>query len=190
MGTRPMKQKLENCRFRKTEEAIFGAFFSESHEVGLSVDGLTKKIGINRTTFYRHHRAACKVVEDYEKYILEKYEELLRGIENRGDLTLRKLYYEILVFILRNQRVFEVLIKRRDLRIIEGMVVLLRPGIGDAVEILGRVDRVFRVYTGEIVGLIEDWGIRGFEGKEVVVLLDNIMYLTETSGARLLPLAN
>ena len=51
-------------------------------------------------------------------------------------------------------------------------------------------ERMFRVCVGGIVGLIEDWGIGGFQDTEIVKLLNNMMYLTVAARKILLPLAN
>ena len=52
-----MAKKLGDARFRKTEEAIFGAFFEKEDGVKLGVGELAQKVGVNRVTIYRHHRA-------------------------------------------------------------------------------------------------------------------------------------
>ena len=79
---------------------------------------ITAKIGVDRATFYRHHRAACEIEEDYERYILEKYIKLIQGIKMKGNTELRKLYYEILIFILHNRdcdcSLFQLSLKSHD----------------------------------------------------------------------------
>ena len=180
------ERKLKDTRFRKTEEAIFKVFFDGENGIKLNVNEITAKIGVDRATFYRHHRAACEIEEDYERYILEKYIKLIQGIKMKGDIELRKLYYEMLIFILHNRKIFEALLKRRNLRVIGEMIEMLGP----EVQLSNNSERVFRVYIGEVVGLIVDWGMEGFRETEIVKLLDNIEYITDTVGERLKMLRN
>ena len=184
------ERKLRDARFRKTEEAIFKAFFGDEDREKINVSELIQQIGINKATFYRHHRAACEIVEDYEQYILGKYDDLIKNIRVREGVGLRRIYYEMLIFVLQNREIFQMLIARKRLRVINEMVSMLKMDIINNIKLLENRERFFRVYVGEIVGLIEDWGIMGFKEMEIIKLLDNMMYLTETAQWRLLPLVD
>lgn len=184
------RKKLADFRFRKNEEAIFKAFFDESEDKILSVNELIQKIGLDRATFYRHHKTIYKIVEDYERYILEEFTMLVDEIRVRNGVGLRKMYDEMLRFILQNRQVFEVLIRKKELRIMQEMILILKPEIAVFVKVTDNSEKVLKVYVWEVVGLVEDWGLEGFEVKRVVRLLNNMMYLTETIERRLLPLVN
>lgn len=184
------KKKLKDVRFRKTEEAIFEAFFDEKREAKLSVGELAKKIGVNRVTVYRHHRAMYEIVEDYERYVLEEYEKIVQKVRMRDKVDLRRIYYEMLVFILQNRRIFEALIKRGDLKIVEEMMLALKLEIIEFAKLPSHSEKILRVYIGEIVELIVDWGLGGFKEVELVKLLNNMIYLTNTVKGRLLVLEN
>ena len=184
------EKKLEDARFRKIEEAIFGVFFGNCDEVKLSVGELTKKIGVDRATFYRHHRSACEIVEDYEQYILEKYIRLISETRERDEVELRRMYYETIIFILQNKRMFKMLLEKKRLVVAKEMIFILRPEMAALEKSLDYSERMFRVCVGGIVGLIEDWGIGGFQDTEIVKLLNNMMYLTVAARKILLPLAN
>ena len=190
MSARLTRKKLKDCRFRETEKAIFEAFFGGADQKIGNVNELIQKAGIDKATFYRHHETMNKIIEDYEQYILEEFNVLIDEIRDRNGVGLRKMYGEMLRFILQNQRVFEALMKKKELKIMREMVLILRPEIVIFVKIPDSSERVLKVYVGEVVGLVEDWGLDGFEGKKIVGLLNNIMYLTETIGGRLLPLVN
>ena len=155
MSTRLTKKKLEDARFRKNEEAILKVFFDCGQD-RLSVTELARKADVDKATFYRHHKTIYGIVTDYEEYILIEYGSFVCEMLNKNNVSIRVIYYRLLIFILKNQ----------DL------------------------ERVFRVYVGEIVGLIEEWIERGFREDEMMELLDNIMYLTKTIRLRLLPLIN
>lgn len=181
---------MEDCRFKETEKAISEAFFGDYDKEIVSVKELVEKIGIDRATFYRHHRALNKIVKDYEVYILEEYNILMNGVKNRDKVSLRRMYYEMLTFILRNQRVFMALAKKKELTIIKEMILVLEPEIVIFVRIPDKTGKVLKIYVGEVMGLMEDWSVDGFDGAEVMRLLNNIMYLTNTARDRLLPLIN
>lgn len=174
------EKSLRDARFRKTEEAIFKAFFDEKDRKKLSVDELVCRVGIDRATFYRHHRAIYEIVEDYKKYILEKYTRLMSSIRKRGGVNLRKLYYEMLIFILQNRKVFEMLMEEKEFGVLSEMVLVLELNVAEYMKILGDSERILRVYIGGITGLLVDWGLNGFCEVEMVEILNNLMYLTET----------
>lgn len=184
-----MTKGLGDARFRRTEDALFGVIFEEGG-MKLSVVEIARRIGVNRGTLYRHHRAMREIIKDYEQYILEKYAELMIEIRKRDSVELRRMYYEMVLFILQNRRIFEMLIKQKNFKVLDEMIVVLKPEIMDFIRLSGSHERIFRVYTGEIVGLITDWELDGFREVEIVKLLNNIMYLTESARRRLLSLAN
>lgn len=190
MGIRLTEKKLRDARFRKTEEAIFRAFFVENENKKLKASKIAKIVGVSRATFYRHHRAVCEIIEDYERYILEKYSKLIDEIRLRGDTNLRQMYYRMLIFILQNQKIFGVLVEKKNLRLVGEMIAILRPELETEVRLPSSLERIFRVYIGEIVGLINDWGLGGFKETEMVRLLSDMMYLTKTMRNRLLPLVD
>lgn len=184
------ERKLRDARFRKNEEALFRAFFEEEVEMKLSMGELARKIGVNRVTIYRHHRMPREIMGDYERHILEKYVELMVEIRKREGVELRRMYYEVILFILQNRRIFEMLMERKNFKVLEGMIVMLKPEIMDFIKLSGDYERIFRVYMGEIVGLIVNWELDGFQEVEIMKLLNNMMYLTKSARQRLLPLVN
>lgn len=186
---RLIEKKLGDARFRKNEEAILKAFF-DCGSSKYSVAGIARRARIDRATFYRHHKTVYEIVPDYEKVILARFNQFLQGISGREDMTLRTVYYRLLVFILKNRVVFVMFIKERRIGVIGDMIKILIPKVGEECRLFGDLGRVFRVYIGEIVSLIVEWGEDGFQEKEIMRLLDDIMYLTKTIRGRLLPLIN
>ena len=133
------ERKLRDARFRKNEEALFRAFFEEEVEMKLSMGELARKIGVNRVTIYRHHRMPREIMGDYERHILEKYVELMVEIRKREGMELRRMYYEVILFILQNRRIFEMLMERKNFKVLEGMIVMLEPEIMDFIKLSGDV---------------------------------------------------
>ena len=167
-------RKLRDARFRKNEEALLEVIFEEGG-MKLSIGEIAKRIGVSRTTVHRHHRAMHEIEEDYERYILGKYIKLVKEIKARGNVELRRLYYEMVIFILQNKKIFDMFIKRKNLRVVGEMIGILK----FEVQLPSNSERVFRVYAGEVVGLIMDWGLEGFKETEIVGLLNNIVYTTD-----------
>lgn len=189
MSTRLTKKKLEDARFRKNEEAILKAFFDCGRD-RLSVTELARKADVDKATFYRHHKKIYGIVTDYEEYILIEYESFMCEMLNKNNVSIRVIYYRLLIFILKNQEAFAIFLENQRMAIIMKMVGGLVPKLKEEYKLYGNLERVFRVYVGEIVGLIEEWIERGFRDDEMMELLDNIMYLTKTIRLRLLPLIN
>ena len=189
MSTRLTKKKLEDARFRKNEEAILKAFFDCGQD-RLSVTELARRADVDKATFYRHHKTIAQILVDYEEYILLEYEGFICGVLDKDNVSARVTYYRMLIFILKNQEAFAIFLEDQRMAIIMKMVGVLVPRLKEEYKLYGNLERVFRVYIGEIVGLIEEWIERGFREDEMMELLDNIMYLTKTIRLRLLPLIN
>ena len=70
------EQKLKDKRYRKTEEAIVGAFFLAQDN--LNPKKIIKVANISRATLYRHHKSVYNVVTDYKEYITIQYEATIK----------------------------------------------------------------------------------------------------------------
>ena len=184
------ERKLKDARFRKKEEAIFEVFFDGSNRGQLSVKELARKAGVDKATLYRHHRAIREIVGDYEDYILKKYVRSVQIVRKKENVDLRRIYYDMIIFILQNREVFRALMMVRDFGVIEKMVLILKPEMVDFVGLPSGHERVLMVHGGEIVGLIIEWGISGLEEERITRLLNDMMYLSETAKTRLTPLLN
>lgn len=189
MSTRLTKKKLEDARFRKNEEAILKAFFDCGRD-RLSVTELARKADVDKATFYRHHKTIYGIVTDYEEYILIEYESFMCEMLNKNNVSIRVIYYRLLIFILKNQEVFAIFLENQRMAIIMKMVGVLVSKLKEEYKLYGNLERVFRVYISEIMGLIEEWIEKRSGEEEIAELLDDIMYLTKTIRLRLLPLIN
>lgn len=58
------EKRLNDKRFKKTEEAILGAFFDKNGYI--TVMEIAKKVGVTRSTIYGHHRVMREIVKDYK----------------------------------------------------------------------------------------------------------------------------
>ena len=119
------EKRLNNRRFKRTEEAILRTFFEE--DVFIGTKDMAKKAGVARSTFYHHHRTVREIVPDYKRYIMRKYSYMVRKLNNKTDLKI--VFERMMIFIIQNRQVFEILLKTGDNSIIMNMLELLRPKI-------------------------------------------------------------
>ena len=176
---------MANKRFFKTEKAIFIAYCKLRDYP--SAKRIAQLAGVSRATFYRHHRKAVKIPEDYEKYLLENYRKMMRGFMKRGT-KIRILYFRMLIFMVNNEEVILVLFQEGRKEIIRSMVDYLKPCVLDEWKIGGDLSKMFNVYKSEVMGVIEVWAEQKFSDKDLDTVLNDIMYLTQTARQRLLPL--
>ena len=177
-------EKLKNKRFRQTEETIIITFFSVKESLSLSHFFHTAHI--SRSTLYRHHKNLSEVAPDYEAYILYKCKKIMHSLMNNPKCQLRTLYSRILILMSANRLVMRFLLKygRRDF--FERMIITIKPRIIATNKITD--GEMFKIYTKEIAGLVEEWGRAGFNKNTIVSTVDKIMFLTNTAHIRLSPL--
>ena len=181
------EKHMNDRRFRKTEEAIFYAYFGG--DIYISTGEMAKRAGISRSTFYRHHSTVGAIMADYERYAITKFSRAIRRM-TRKDIRLKNIFMKTLYFLLMNKPLFEMLIKSGNKKVITGMVNSLRPYIEKSARLTGDNRMIFRVYAGEITEVIVDWIERGFKEDAIEVVVDDLMYLTKTARNRLKPLGS
>lgn len=175
------EKRLNNRRFKKTEEAILRVYLS--NERCVSIGGMAKRAGISRSTLYHHHRTINSITIDYKKYILKKYGGLLKR-EMRVKVGVKALLLQMILFVLHNKSAFGVLFKRGR----EDVIVEM---LGKKKEIIVRYagirknDRVFMIYCSEVTELFREWSLDGFSEIKIEELFKNVMYLTDTIKQRL-----
>lgn len=179
-------KKLKDQRFRKSERAIIKALFSSKRILGARV--IVKRAKISRSTLNRHHGSVCEIVSNYEEYILEKYNRLMLGLIRKKGIRVRTIYYQILIFVIKNRDVFKMVIEKGDGKIIEKMVRKIEPKLMEVYRLPKNCEKILAVYEKEIIGVVEGW-MRGDFKEDEMVILGDIMYLTETMRSRLMPLA-
>lgn len=182
-----MEKGMRNKRYRRTEGKILGVFFVENKK-GTTIGKMAKKAGISRATMYTHHRAIREVIPDYRRYILEEYSRLVRKKMRKKNLPLKAVYFETLFFILRNRKIFEMLIEFGDVEALARILEKIRPKIIASARIPKSAKKVFRVYMSEVIEIIIEWRESGFSEEKIEEVLSNIMYLTETAKKRLMPI--
>lgn len=177
------EEKMSDKRFRRTEEKIFVAVFEEENFPGVSL--ISRKTKLSRSTLYRHHRILHNIVFDYEIYVYRKYKKMMKPYLLNRRISLRILYDTMLCFILAEKRIILALTKIKRYVLITNMIKALKERIELAYHFPKGSRKVFKVFTDEVIGIIDMWGESGFSRDKIEEVLDDMMYLTETAGARL-----
>jgi len=181
------EERMRHKGFRRTEEAILKVFFN-GKSCSFCVKEIARKIGVARSTIYSHHKALREILPDYEKYILKKYKKILRKSLKDKNMSLKRLYLKMLLFMIQEKEVFNMLIKNERRILIDNMIIAMEEKIVNHARLPKNSKKIFGVYVSEIAGLIEKWGRSGFSEDEIEALLSEIMYLTDTVRVRLAPL--
>ncbi len=184
MRQRITEQKLKDKRFRETEKAILIAFFSVQGKIGTKQ--LIKKANISRSTFNRHHKNVYEIIPDYEVYIMRKYMVSMGRLAGKRRVEARSIYRKMLLFMFQNRVILKMLIENEEKEIIEKMVEIIEPKVIKIEE--NYEPEILKVHMKEVVGLIELWGLRGFEREEIEKMFEKIMFLTENLKVRLAPI--
>lgn len=180
------EKKMANKKFKKTEEAIFIAYF-ESQDFP-NIKTIARRANISRSTLYRHHKIAQNIPQDYEKYLLQKYTQKIDKILFQKEISLRTIFGQTLIFISVNKRIFIGLFAVGHKEVINEMLEKLKKRIIIEWKISGNLEKIFHIYENEVLGAIEIWGEKGFSEEKLEVILKDVMYLTRTAPQKLLPL--
>lgn len=168
-------------RYQKTEEQILRLFFEYGDSI--TVERMARIIGVSRSTIYRHHRSTRGIIDDYIQILIKKY-------ENKFDENIRRYFFSLLVFIMRNKKVFLIFLKMRDRQVI---LMILRMNKDNLMKYAGfkmEPGKVFSIYCNEIVAIIKSWGENEFSKEEFDVVLNDVLFLTKNMKVRLGPLGH
>ena len=176
-------KRLANKRFRRTEEAILQAFFRGNY---VNVEEMAENAGVARSTVYMHHRAVQEIIPDYERYILEKYRREMKRFLNNKNIKLEDIFMRMLIFMLVNKKIFIVILRSGNERVIREMLMKIKPHFISGAKILkNNQDKIYVIYEGEVLALIEEWYLQGFDYRKIDDLVSNMIYLAKTARIRL-----
>ena len=180
-----LSRKMANQRFRKTEEAILTAFFSS--KTPPTTKTLVLRAHISRSTFYRHHHHVYEIIPDLEQFVLHQYRIFIQKLSSTT--SLKNLYLQTLLFILRYRSLFQVLLSRGNPQLLEQIFQVLAPKIATRNHLPSNNRLILRVHQKELAGVVEIWLENGCRASETEVLV-NLLYLTKTMRQRLTNLIN
>ena len=174
------EKRLADKRFKRTEEKILRLFFED--EKCLEMKTLAKKVGVTRSTVYRHHRAARNIVLDYENFVLRLF---IRMVKRNSRLPVRLLFLKTLYFVMNKEEIFRILMKYCEERVFYKMIIGIDSQMLKKMKLPRNAYLVYVVYASEVARLMYEWGKNGFLESEIEVVLDRIMFLTMTARVRL-----
>lgn len=161
------------------------AFFLLKDKICLK--GLVKTAGISRATLYRHHDNLYRIVPDYEEYMVREYKRVAMRSLRFKRISLRVLYEQLLKLMSNNVKVMEFLFEFDSHEFIEKMILVLKPKIISVSKVSN--SEMLKIYVKEIAGVVEEWGMAGFESSKIDVTVEKMMFLTNTAYFRLSPIA-
>lgn len=176
-------KKMANSKFRKNEEKLLEAFFEGDSFA--RPNEVAKRAGVARSTFYRHHATVGHITRDYKEYVLTRYRRLVRKLLKNKRAQIRAIYLRTLIFIVKHQREFVVVIRGNGRSVFEEMLAMLREKIVSVTYLPTYDDKAWRVYRAEVIEVLWRWGEQGFKITKMNRVLGDIMYLTKTAKARL-----
>ncbi|MBR2994507.1 TetR/AcrR family transcriptional regulator [Candidatus Saccharibacteria bacterium] len=177
-------KKLANKRFMRTENSIIVAFLLAKGRI--SVSTIVKNVGISRPTFYRHHDTLNEIAPDYEDYIIKKFSQLIKPILRRKNKDLKMIYQKILVFLYYNKRIINFIYQYGDNRIIEKMIIQLKPYIISNYRLSD--ENLFNIYNKEVTAIIERWIQDEYDIFSITRTVENVSNITKTAYSRLAPI--
>lgn len=180
------EKQMSDKRFKKSEEEIFETIFDQDNLPDVNL--VAKKTKLSRSTLYRHHKVLYNITTDYEKYVLRKFNRTMRCAIFGRKTKLKNVFYIMLVFIMSHKRIIKALIKRNRTAIFERMLERLKGKIMKSCHLPKNSNKIYKIYTMEVVGVIEEWGKKDFDREKIEQVLNDIMYLTDTIKIRLMPL--
>ena len=178
---------MKNCRFRKSEHAIFITYFYKLKDYP-SAKKLAKLAGISRSTLYYHHKNVRCIPADYENYLLHSYYQAIKNLTHKEVINIKNIYFRTLIFISSNKEVIKVLFKDGRKEVVKKMLDYLKPRIVSEWQIEGDIDKMYDIYKNEVLGCIELWGKHGFSKATFQTTLEDILYLTSTASQKLSPI--
>lgn len=178
---------LKDRRFSKNENLIIDIYIRERKN-DITARKIAKKTKLGRSTIYAHHRAVKEIIPDYENYILALFTSNIKKKIRKKNVALKFLYLDMLLFILRNKKIFRMFLIFNDREIISRMIGKLEKKITSSMRLPKNSQKIFKVYTSEVTEVIFAWGRAGFSEGELTQVLSDIMYLTSTCTDRLNPI--
>lgn len=177
---------MQNQRFYKTEHSIFIAYYSFKNYPTAKM--LARRAQISCSTLYRHHHRTQDIPCDYEDFLLSKFNKHIEKVCRKGNFSFRRFYLYFLVYIFNNRPYFLALFRDNHKSIVISMLKNVKPFILSKWHLAENTDKMYSVYTHEILGLIENWAKCNFSKKMLEQTLGDIMYLTNSAYAQLIPL--
>ena len=178
-----LDEKLRDKRFRENEEKMLRLFFEDGRK--LTINKIARRLGVSRSTIYRHHPSVMAIVEDYVSMMKSKCNITIKG---KKEKDIKKFFRELLFFIVRNKRIFLLFLKAENKEALLTILYKNKRFLLLCVNFRFEADKAFSIYCKEVIEIIRMWGEKGFKKEEINIVLKDILYLTKTIKIRLGPL--
>lgn len=175
--------KLKDKRFRENEDKVLRLFFEDGEN--LTIGKIVRRLGVPRSTFYRHHHSVRAIVDDYVSMMKSKCNIMCRGGKEKD---VKKFFRELLFFIVRNKHIFSLFLKAQNKEALLAVLYKNKRLLLLCADFRFEADKAFNIYCKEVVEIIRMWGEAEFRQGKIEEVLKDIMYLTKTLKVRLGPL--
>lgn len=180
-----LEKKLRDKRFRENEEKVLRLFFEYGEK--LTMGKIARHLGIPRSTIYRHHPSVRAIVDDYVSMMKSKCNIKCKGGKEKD---IKKFFRELLFFIVRNKRVFQLFLKAENEETFLAILYKNKRCLLLCADFRFEADKAFNIYCKEVIEVLRMWGEKDFCQHNIEVVLKDIIYLTKTLKIRLGPLCN
>lgn len=174
---------MKDKRFREVEEKILQLFFEYGY--GLTAKMAAMKLGIARSTFYRHHKSVHDIMPDYARTILADVRTECKGCSEE---CVRSFFRGVLIMIVHQKVIFLIFLKMRNREVLVLILLKNQTMLLKYADFKVEAGKVFNIYIGEVIAIMAQWGESGFNYEEISLVLSDILYLTKTMKRRLGPL--
>jgi AcrR family transcriptional regulator len=180
-----LEKKLRDKRFRENEDKVLRLFFEYGEK--LTIGKIAKRLGVPRSTIYRHHPSVRAIVNDYVSMMKSKCNIRCRSDKEKD---IKKFFRELLFFIVKNKKVFSLFLKVENKEALLTVLCKNKRALLLCVGFRFEADKAFNIYCKEVIEVIRMWGENDFDKQGIEVVLRDILYLTKTLKIRLGPLCN
>lgn len=181
-GARFTGKKIANRRYNRTENNFLMGFLEKDGNV--TVTELARMMGVARSTFYYHHKNLPQAVRDYKVCVLSDYCQLIQKMFDKNT-AMMKIFLGMLVFMMSHRRAFLVLVRVGVKDVFVEMVEMLRPKVEKFAKLPKDSEKIFNIYVYEVAGILKIWVEEGMPEEKMKIVLDDLMYLTNTINERL-----
>lgn len=153
----------------------------------IGVKELSKRTRVWKSTFYDHFIHMDDAIEQFWHEKNPELKQLAAEIAER-DLTLRKIYTRILVFIYHNREYYDVIVSCRNYISLREILEIFRPLISTKWSRYEskKIEYAFTILTWEFAGEIFYWGkIEKFDFNKILKHSQRLARLSENATQRL-----
>jgi len=176
-------------RYNKTEKKILKVLSEfvrkNPYTIDVRASRIAHKAKVGRATVYRHYKGANEALFLYGRKVFGKFRTRIVVMQQSG-ASFADLIFYIVKFMNENKDFFGMAFACGDRRVFERMMQEIGKEVADyAMMDVLEMERIKRVYYGEIYGVLDEWNQGGFCEVEMERVKTDIIYLTKHAKIRL-----